>query len=99
MPESDSMTLSRMFCEKFQSTPSSFWDSSAFMSSTSSSFVRGRLGPKITRQAAPRLDRRPVLLRLQRHEELHVVEAGGVGAVVGPAESARRSSPPRDNAA
>ena len=23
-PESDSMTLSRMFCEKFQSTPSSF---------------------------------------------------------------------------
>ena len=24
MPESDSMTLSRMFCEKFQSTPGSF---------------------------------------------------------------------------
>ena len=39
-PESDSSTLSRMFCEKFQSTPISFCARSAFIASTNSSLVR-----------------------------------------------------------
>ena len=42
-PERDSMTLSRMFCEKFQFTPTISWLSSAFISSISSSLVRGRM--------------------------------------------------------
>ena len=45
-PDSASMTLSRMFCEKFQSTPGIRSFSSAFISLTSSSLVRGRLAPK-----------------------------------------------------
>ena len=46
MPERASITLSRIFCEKFQEMPGSLASSSAFMASTISSFVRARFGPK-----------------------------------------------------
>ena len=81
--------LSRMFCEKFQSTPGILRSSSAFMAVTSSSLVRGRLAPRSRSQRAPAGlldDGRPVAFGPQRHEELDVVEAGRVGAVVGPAD-------------
>ncbi len=46
MPDIASITLSRMFCEKFQTTPGSLRSSSPFISATSSGFVRGRLFQK-----------------------------------------------------
>ena len=42
-PESDSITLSRMFCEKFQSTPIRFRTNWPFISSISSGLLRRRL--------------------------------------------------------
>ena len=46
IPERASITLSRIFCEKFQEIPGSRESSSVFMAATSSSFVRARAGPK-----------------------------------------------------
>ena len=80
------MTLSRMFCEKFQITPGIFLSSSAFMALDD--FL---LGPRPFRPPKPAppaglLDQaRPVLSRPHRHEELGVFIALDVGAVVGPA--------------
>ena len=42
-PESASMTLSRIFCEKFQFTPRISRSNSRFISSISSCLVRGRI--------------------------------------------------------
>ncbi len=44
-PESDSMTMLRMFCEKFHSTAKRFLCKSRSISSVSSSLVRGRERP------------------------------------------------------
>ena len=51
---------------------------SAFIVSISSDLVAGARGLR-----QPAVDGRPFLLRQQRHEELGVVEPGGIGAVVG----------------
>ncbi len=81
------MTLSRMFCEKFQTTPGIFCSSSAFMAAMISCLVRARFGPQNQLRQPVLFDQeRPVFLRPQRHEVFAVVEAGRVGAVVGPAE-------------
>ena len=76
-PESDSITLSRIFCEKLQSTPINVRSSSRLIASISSGLLRRRDMPR---------RRRPLRLRLERHEILRVVEARRVGAVVGAAD-------------
>ena len=78
-PESVSLTLLRMFCEKFQSTATSVWEISRFRASTSSSLVRGRVWPG---------GNRPLVVRLQRHVAFRAVEARRIGAVVGTADLA-----------
>ena len=76
-PDIDSITMLRMFCEKFHSTERIVPFNSCSISSVNSSLVR--------RPRPARRDR-PLRMRFQRQEVFRVVEAGRVGAVVGPAE-------------
>ena len=69
-PEAASSTLSSMYWEKLNSTPGNC--------------ALQRLG-HLRRQLLLVDAVRPVIERLQRHEELGIEEAGRVGAVIGPA--------------
>ena len=83
-PERASMTLSRMFCEKFQIMPGSFRSNSACI--VGDQLVLGAWAFRAEKPAPPALtfnNRRPVFFRPQRHKELRIVVAVGVGPVVG----------------
>ena len=85
MPESASITLSRMFCEKFQVNARQLPLQLGIH--VGDQFLLGARPLRAVQPAPPTLlfdDRRPLLLRPQGHEELRVVVAVGVGAVVGP---------------
>ena len=82
MPESASMTLSRMFCEKLKSTPGTIASSSAFMSFTSSGLVRAHRSVQPTPPACIFNVFGPLLLGTYGNEQLDVVEPGGVCAIV-----------------
>ena len=85
-PDRASITLSRMFCENFQSTPIRARCNSSLISSINSAFVRARWLLNQENKPCLFLHRRPILRLLERHEELDVVEAGRIGAVVGAAD-------------
>ena len=85
IPESASITLSRMFCEKFQVNAGEL--SLQLGIHFGNQLLLGARPLRAVKPAPPTLlldDRRPVFLGPQRHEELRVVVAVGVGPVVGP---------------
>ena len=86
-PDSASITLSRMFCEKFQVDAGNARDSARRPSRRPvSRFVRARFGPQIQRrQPVCGISLGQSFCCRKRHEVLAAVETLRVGAVVGPA--------------
>ena len=84
IPERASMTLSRMFCEKFQKMPGSLRSSSASMSRTISSLVRAHRAKQPLSPTGRGDGFRPVLFRTERDEVFTILVSRRVGCVVRP---------------
>ena len=97
-PERVSITLSRICCEKFQSTPDDGAVQLALHLARSARSWCGAHGRSLP-PATAALDLGPFVLVLQRHQEFGVVEAGRIGAVVGAAHLAEHGLALRDTCA